>query len=355
MRALKLFAPLIVLVLLIAGGVSYCLWRGSGRNKTGDDLSAFVRFEQAANQRAINPADASPAARAAFDFSQSHMEVNQEWWYFNTHMIDDKNRRYTFMFALLKNGEIFGSFGVLDKGIHHALFTRTSVDLDHKKRLITAKWCNLLQPNPDQFVYQFKFDHPLISAALKFTANKLPLAVGGEGYVAMGEAGKSYYFSITNMQVEGTGVVAGTPVRVRGRGWMDRQWGTWRDRDFDQWHWYSIQLTNNIELVLFDFRKNGKSLTPLCDLVLADGSTRHNLKFNLKVLGHWTSPRTQKSWSSGWQIEIPELDANLMVIPDMPDQEVADALWEGGCRVSGIYGGLPTWGRAFYEARHRTW
>jgi predicted secreted hydrolase len=356
MRVLKLFAPLIVLALLAVAVVGFLRFRhGHGQAPPSADLNAFVRFEQASDQKPINPAEADPPARAAFDLGQSHIEVDQEWWYFNTHMIDERNQRYTFMFALLKNGELFGSLGVLDKQVHHALFTHSTVDIDHKNRLITAKWSSLSQPDPNRLVYEFTFDHPLCSMILKLTANKLPLAVGGEGYVAMGEAGKSYYFSLTNMQVQGTGSVAGVPIRVRGRGWMDRQWGNWRDRDFDQWHWYSIQLTNNVEIVIFDFRKNGKSLTPLCDVVFADGSTRHGLKFNLKVLGHWTSPKTQKNWSSGWQLEIPELEANLMVIPDMQDQEVTDALWEGGCRVSGIFGSAPIWGRAFYEARHRTW
>ncbi len=354
MRALKLFAPLIILALLAGAAAVYYFYLRQPAPGASDDFKTFVQFDQAASQRLLT-VDADAPARAAFDLSQSHMEVDQEWWYFNTHMIDDQNRRYTFMLAVLKNGEIFGSLGMLDRSVHRSLFTRSPLTLKYRERVITGEWGRVSQPDPNRFVYDLAFRHPLITMNLRFVANKLPLAVGGEGYVAMGEAGKSYYFSLTNMQVSGTGQVSGVSARVRGRGWMDRQWGVWRDRDFDQWHWYSIQLTNNVEIVIFDFRKNGESLTPLCDVVLADGSTRHNLKFNLRVLGHWTSPETGRTWSSGWQIEIPELEARLMIVPDMQDQEVTDALWEGGCRVSGLYGGGSIWGRAFYEARHRTW
>lgn len=353
MRALKLLSPLIALFLILAGG--FLFWRYYDFQSASDEeLGAFMQ-KNAPEQKTLDFARAFPAARSAFDFSNTHMEVPQEWWYFNAHLIDGSRRRYTFMIAMLKNGHVFGSLASLDKKRHQPLATQDLVDVDPNNRLIKVDWCSLFQPDPDKLEYEFTFEHDIGSLYLKMAANKLPLPVGGEGYVAMGEAGKSYYYSLTNMDVSGFGRIGGKKVRLSGRAWMDRQWGQWRDRDFDQWHWFSIQLTNNIEIMIFDFRKNGKTITPLCDVVLADGSFLHDQRFKIKVLGYWTSPETNKIWSSGWQIEIPELDAHLTVIPDMKNQEVTDALWEGGCRVTGMYGGHNVWGRAFYEARHRTW
>jgi len=354
MKALKLFAPLLILLLLVVAAVLFLRYLGDRPPSDPQDLSSFATPETQP-MAVVDPAHAFPAAKEAFSLSNSHMEVDQEWWYFNTHLIDEKNRRYTFMIAILKNGQVFGSLSLLDQETHIPFFAKTVVDVDPANRLVSAEWCSLQQPNPEAFEYDFTFEHDVAKIYLHLKANKLPLPVGGEGYIAMGESGKSYYYSLTNMSVEGFGEIRGAQAKFRGRGWMDRQWGIWEDRDFDQWHWYSIQLTNNVEIMIFDFRRNGKSITPLCEVVDADGNFRHNLKFNLRVLGHWKSPRTKKVWSSGWQIEIPELNAHLTVVPDMQNQEVTDALWEGGCRVSGTYEGHNVWGRSFYEARHRSW
>ncbi len=354
MRALKLLSPFIVIiVVLVVGYFIYGFMQEQPAPDAGD-LATFAE-PQGFTDNPVDPANAFPPALKAFDFSHSHMEVAQEWWYFNTHMMDELNHRYSFMIAILKNGQVFGSLSILEKQRHLPLFTRTVVDVDPGNRRIVANWCNLYQPDPSKFEYEFTFEHDIANLYLKLSANKLPLPVGGEGYIAMGEAGKSYYYSLTNMSVQGVGKIGGKQVTLKGRGWMDRQWGEWLDRDFDQWHWYSIQLTNNVEIMLFDFRKNSKQLTPLCDVMFADGTHKTGLRFDIRVLGHWKSPKTGKVWSSGWQIDIPELNSSLAIIPDMQDQEVTDALWEGGCRVTGTYEGRNVWGRAFYEARHRTW
>ena len=352
MRALKLLSPLIIIVVLIAGVIlaRQFVFNKSHRTNGTQDLGQVGGL-----LRPMDPNQVSPAARAAFDLSFVHLETDQEWWYLNAHLLDQQNRRFGLMVAILKDGQVFASVTNLSQKSHVPYYARDYIEQESKNRMIKVKGCTLTQPDPNKFEYQFSFEHDLGAFQLKFTALKNPLPVGGKGYIAMGEAGKSYYYSLTNMLVEGRGQIAGQELVFHGKGWMDRQWGLWRDRDFDQWHWYSMQLSNNVEIMLFDFRKHGKSITPLCDAVLADGTYKHNLRFEIHVLGHWTSPKTGKIWSSGWEIDIPELNAQLTVTPDLEDQEITDALWEGVCSINGAYGGTQVRGLAFYEARHKTW
>jgi predicted secreted hydrolase len=157
------------------------------------------------------------------------------------------------------------------------------------------------------------------------------------------------------MSVEGHGRILKTMQTLTGKGWLDHQWGDWNDRDFDQWRWYSIQLANNVEIMIFEFRRSSRKVSVICDVVMPDGSTRHGLQYEIIPQKTWISPDTGRNWALGWQVRIPEIDTDLMVLPDMDDQEVTVSLWEGVCKVEGKFAGQPTRGLAFYEARNRTW
>ena len=172
----------------------------------------------------------------------------------------------------------------------------------------------------------------------------------------MGRAGKSFYFSLTNMTLVGTASLdGGTPVRVRGKAWLDRQWGNWDNDDFDQWQWFSIQLYDQTEIMVFNFIRDGRTVAPFAEIVYPDGHQEHKQYFKLRTLGNWVSPKTKVSWSSGWEIDFLRKDIKLTVLPDFPDQEVTEALWEGGCAVTGTFEGRSVTGRAFYEERRKTW
>ncbi len=359
MRALKLFAPLF-LVPLIAGAVYY-FWKTSVDNLQGDrriweslgpiDLDFTQKMLLASDEQRILD---------AFDFSRDNVleflrEYPQEWWYLNTHLVDQQNRRYGLMVALLKTGQVLASLTLVDHDRHFSFHENGNVEHRPEELKIIGPATVLHQPVSNEYLYHFAFSNEHADIKLDLKANKKPLAVGGDGVIEMGESGRSYYFSLTNMSVTGEGRIHDTPVLLTGKGWMDHQWGEWNDKDFDQWHWFSIQLADNTEILIFEFRRSSKSVSPLCDLVLPDGTVQHGLTYQVEALNTWVSPKTHRSWSVGWQVRIPEIEAELLVRPDRENQEVTKALWEGVCKVEGMIGGQPVKGLAFYEARHRTW
>jgi len=256
---------------------------------------------------------------------------------------------------MLKTGQVLGSLTLVHHQAHIPLQRKGGVELRPLTRTVVGPGSFLTQSDPTKFAYEFRFRDKNTNLTLRMAANKYPLAVGGAGDIEMGKAGRSYYFSLTNMAVEGEGRIRGVPVRLSGKGWMDHQWGNWNDREFNKWYWYSIQLADNTEIMIFEFRRMGRVVSPVCDVVLPDGTTRHNLSYEIEPLKTWVSSETGRSWSLGWKIRIPELSADLLMKPDMDDQEVTKSLWEGVCKVDGTMNGKPARGLAFYEARQRAW
>ncbi|NLH47164.1 MAG: carotenoid 1,2-hydratase [Myxococcales bacterium] len=355
MRALKLFAPLIAIPVLALIGLAIWLAFGDRVAGSAKDWQLFQDQKDPVWNNRPTLADATEGEKDAFDFTRNHMEFPQEWWYFNVHLMDEKDRRYGLMIAFLKTGQILGSLTLVRHEKHFSMQQPGLVELNPETLTVAGPSTTLRQLDPGKYEYEFALEHPLAEIKLKMKANKKPLPVGGAGLIDMGPGGESYYYSLTNLSVEGEGEIRGSKVKLQGKGWMDHQWGNWNDRDFDQWHWYSIQLADQTEIMIFEFRRHSKMLNPVCDIYYPDGTTKHNLPFTISSLGSWVSPRTTRSWSVGWRIRLPSEELDLQVLPDQEDQEVTDALWEGVCHVEGTRNMKPIAGLAFYEARHRTW
>lgn len=359
MRAFKLFAPLLLLPLI--AGLVYYFWKDSEHGVRGEkqvwDYLGPIDLDFADR---LVLRDDDQRLLEAFDFSRDNVleflrEYPQEWWYLNTHLVDQQNRRYGLMVALLKTGQVLASMTLVDHDKHFSFHDNDAVEHVPGEMKIIGPATILSQPNAGEYFYRFNFTNEYADIKLDLKANKEPLAVGGTGVIEMGESGRSYYYSLTNMSVAGEGRIRDMPVLLSGKGWMDHQWGQWNDKEFDQWHWFSIQLSDNTEILIFEFRRSSKSVSPLCDLVRPDGSVQHGLTYQVEALNTWVSSKTNRSWSVGWRVRIPEIDAELVVQPDRDDQEVTKALWEGVCTATGAIGGREVKGLAFYEARHRTW
>jgi predicted secreted hydrolase len=354
MKALKLFLPLI-LAPVVAAVAFFVWWKFANYAPGAAGDAAYVFGAGPPALPAPTLANATDGARQAFDFSIPHDDVALEWWYFNAHLMDEQNHRYSLMMALLRTGQVFGSFTMVQHRKHFGVHDTGLVELRPALRSVIAPFNRLDQIEPGKFDYDFALDQPTARIKLRLKANKYPLPVGGQGVIDMGDAGRSAYFSLTNMAVTGAGSILGRAVKLAGKGWMDHQWGGWNDKEFDQWFWYSIQLADNTEIMIFEFRRHSKRLAPICDVVRPNGETLHGVEYTTRPLKNWVSPTTGRNWSVGWLVTFPALDAELKIIPDLDDQEVTKSLWEGSCKVDGRFEGKPAKGLAFYEARQRTW
>jgi predicted secreted hydrolase len=339
----------VLTALLVVGG-----WYLLEESRQGESSRRIGPIPELELKRIAFP-NVRPDAKAAFDITGFHDHVMSEWWYFNAHLVAEGNRLYTLVITFLKPNRIYGIFSMVDDEINNPINIVVPITFDPGKQVMKAGRFVLAHPNPNLFCYDFGAALPSATIRLELCANKSPLLVGGEGVISMGLNGKSRYFSLTDMNVQGVVKTGGREVAVKGKAWLDRQWGNWENNDFDQWKWVSIQLFNGMEIMVFKFTLKGRSVSPLCDIVWPDGTREHNARYNLEVTDNWVSPKTGVSWSSGWKLTIPAHKLELNVTPDFADHEVTEALWEGGCEVEGLIDGNPVKGRAFYEERRRTW
>ena len=182
----------------------------------------------------------------------------------------------------------------------------------------------------------------------------------GNGLITYGLGGFSYYYSRTRMSLTGTVVDHNQPLQVTGGAWMDHQWGNFLTLSGGGWDWFSIQLTNNTEMMLYLIRDStGKIISsyigyigPQANSVLVPASALH-----VTVLSHWRSPVTGANYPSGWKLEItdPRIRASLVLLPELKDQELVvyqstgNSYWEGAVNIQGQSTGQNVSGEGYVE------
>jgi predicted secreted hydrolase len=121
------------------------------------------------------------------------------------------------------------------------------------------------------------------------------------------------------------------------------------------WDWFSIQLDNGTELMVFQLRREDGSIDAFSSgtFVAADGFTTQlgADDFTLEVTDTWRSPRSGGEYPSGWRLRVPSAQLDLTITPHLADQEmqVSYAYWEGAVRVDGTADGQAVRGNGYVE------
>ena len=168
-----------------------------------------------------------------------------------------------------------------------------------------------------------------LSLDLNLTDLKGPILQGDQGYSRKGpEPGNaSYYVSLPRIATAGTITVGGKAFTVDGLSWMDHEWSTSAlGAEQTGWDWFSIQLDDNTELMLFRLRRADGSADGFSSgtLIAADGSTRTlgPADFSIEVTDRWRSPHTGAAYPAGWTLSVPSADLHLSITPWLADQEM---------------------------------
>jgi predicted secreted hydrolase len=141
---------------------------------------------------------------------------------------------------------------------------------------------------------------------------------------------------------------------------MDHEFGSNQLRDYQVgWDWFSIQLEDNTELMIYVIRHNDGRPDPYSSGTLTDvdGTSRHLSleEFVVQVLKTWKSKKTGGRYPARWRIRIPSLNTDLTVSPTVADQELTTqessrvVYWEGSVRVKGTVDGEPVSGVGYVE------
>jgi len=166
----------------------------------------------------------------------------------------------------------------------------------------------------------------------------------------------SYYYSLPRMPASGTVYVGTESFAVTGLAWMDREWSTSSlGKDQVGWDWFSLQLSDGWDVMLYRLRKKDGTADPASSgtLIGPSGETRPlNLAdFTIEDVGEWRSPRSGARYPERWRLRIPSEDLDLEVRPLLADQEldVSFRYWEGAVGLEGTRRGRPVQGRGYVE------
>jgi predicted secreted hydrolase len=184
---------------------------------------------------------------------------------------------------------------------------------------------------------------------LTLRSQKPPIIHGENGVSqkASGPGRASHYISLTRLATNGR-IVLGTRIfEVAGLAWMDHEFFTHQlESDQIGWDWFSVQLDDNTELMLFRIRRRDGSADPFSagTFVDAKGATVH-LRFSDFVLqpsgDTWTSAVTHAVYPIRWKISVPRLRIELEAQASLPGQELTGQskltpnYWEGAVTFGG--------------------
>ncbi len=105
---------------------------------------------------------------------------------------------------------------------------------------------------------------------------------------------------------------------------MDHQWGNFVVGAVGGWDWYSLQLDDRTELMLYVLRApSGETTGVYGTQMLADGTTRDLGPGSVRAeaTDSWTSPHTGAVYPSGWLLTLPGGE-RLELRPQLLDQEL---------------------------------
>ncbi len=297
----------------------------------------------------------------------SHPEFQTEWWYYTGNVHARNGHRYGFELVFFRRGREAApnpsAWRVEDVYLAHLALS----DIDGRK-FRYAQRLNRAGPGIAGITegriwngnweakWDVRGDVQTLSAVsegirfqLRLTPGK-PVVIHGENGVsqtgdAPGQA--SYYVSFPLLAVEGS--LNGAD--VSGSAWMDHEWfSNLLDPAQTGWDWFSVQLENNTQFMLFQLRRSdGTADAHSSATYIAPDGRATNLRrseFTLTPLGYWTSPKTHARYPVKWHIEIPRLHVSLDCDAALPDQELiaegegVSAYWEGAAAYSGSARGV---------------
>jgi predicted secreted hydrolase len=165
---------------------------------------------------------------------------------------------------------------------------------------------------------------------------------------------------MTRLNTEGQLFVGDKPMEVKGLSWMDHEFGSNQlTAEQSGWDWYSLQLDDNRELMLYVLRRTDGTYEPASSgtLVDAHGNAQHIKldQFKVTTSGSWHSAKSGASYPMGWHISVPSADIDVTLSPNLQDQELRTGrstgvtYWEGAVTIGGKANGKPVTGEGYVE------
>lgn len=295
----------------------------------------------------------------------AHPDYRSEWWYLTGNLKDEQGREYGLQWTLFRQGmkrQIASDNPWLAPQLWLAQFAIT--DLATGKHLQDERtsrqgpglagasggdyWLKewaLTSEGAALFPANLSIDSEIGQLRLRVSARKPLVLQGKAGYSEKSPGNASFYYSYPRLALEGTLNIDGEARRVSGQGWFDHEWSSSVLAEWQSgWDWFSLQLNDGRELMLFRLRTKAGRAEPenrYGILIERDGSSRV-LSPDAMVLTPgktWRGPKGQ-NYPTQWQLKAADL--NLVIKARQPNQAMTGRFdyWEGAVTVEGDAQGL---------------
>jgi len=343
-------------------------------------VQAEISLQEALSDKSGKFAEVTPGRSFRFPADHGpHREYKTEWWYFTGNLANEKGEQFGYQLTLFRVGNLIpseqnenpsewasqslymGHLGLSDVA-RERFFTRERLGregvglagaLENGERVWLEDWEIRRQPGG----WELSARSDELELALKLADTKPPILQGEGGYSRKGPDSKhaSYYVSQTRLKTSGLITVEGVEHRVTGASWFDHEWSSEAMAEgLVGWDWFSLQLNDQSELMLYLLRYEDGRLEPASSgTVVAPDGSKQALKLQDFVV---ESAETQKVESgnvypSRWRVKVPPVGLQLEVVPKMAEQEMSGRVpyWEGAVKVEGSRNGQPIEGHGFVE------
>lgn len=376
---IRLLFPLLATMVFVIWNPDQCA--AQNQNSKSSVAQALSETDDVGFAKAYSP--------RSFAFPQdhgAHPDFKHEWWYFTGNLQTDQGRQFGYQLTFFRIGLSLQSVPRESAWAtsqiymaHFALSDVAATRFHHRERMSrpvlglagsdTSPLRVWLNDWSAVEVTEGEVVHCLGCMQLRLTArdqdvaidlllqSTKPVALHGEQGLSRKSArpgNASYYYSLTRLRTQGTIHASGKAHQVTGLSWLDREWSTSAlSNDQAGWDWFSLQLPDDVEIMLYRLRRVDGSVDPFSSgtIIRGDGETETLAAddVRIEVTDYWHSPTTDVRYPNRWRLSSQSFE--LEILPLLPDQEldVAVRYWEGAVSVRGDMAGRPVTGSGYVE------
>ncbi len=371
---------LVILVFFALGILAFVLLLPP-RAETSD-LAAQVESGGSGAIEGFSTADGSHVMTFPTDFGP-HPDFQTEWWYYTGNLDDENGRHFGYELTFFRvsllppdQAPARSSSWATDQ-VYMAHFALTDVRAGEfhafQRYERGAEGLAGAEVDPyhvwldDWHVQQTGANgYELVAASeglqlgLQLIDEKGPVLHGDSGYSRKGAdlGNASYYYSETRLTTDGEIRIGDQVFQVSGLSWKDHEFSTnalEQDQDQVGWDWFSIQLDDGNEIMLYQIRRTDGSIDSFSSGSLIDPNgdvQKLSLTdFEVETQGAWHSPHSNGDYPIGWTIRIPNANLELSLSPYLEDQELnlSTVYWEGAVSIAGEHNGSQVRGVGYVE------
>jgi predicted secreted hydrolase len=311
----------------------------------------------------------------------SHDDYKLEWWYYTGNLNASDGRKFGYQLTFFRLGveqkpQNPSRWAVRDLYAAHLAVTDINGKKFHFADKLSRAGIDFAGAATDRYhVWNETWDAQLNAAGehqLQASDNAIGLSftlAPGKAAIIHGENGvsqkgtqagnASHYYSFTRMPTRGTLTLDGERIEVSGTSWMDHEFGTsYLEAGQLGWDWFSLQLDDGSELMLYRFRRQDGSLDRLSSGTFIDAAGKVTRlafdDFTLTPAREWASDSGAR-YPVEWQIKLPKLAMDLNIRAAIDQQEMRTegstgvSYWEGAIEINGSANTQPLKGRGYLE------